>query len=104
MVKVQNKDNSERVINQGGNGCPGKATKIGPSTAYEYCSERLSPFGGLLRLVKFRDVVRFKEIFDGFYKPPARTPELGHYNMPYGIIMLLFIGFNRIWHFMYIKD
>jgi hypothetical protein len=103
MVKRQNKDNAGRLINQGGNGCPVKATKIGPSTAYEYCSERLSPFGGLFGLVKFMDVVRFREIFDGFYKPPVRTPELGDYNMVYGIIMLLFIGFNRIWHFVYIR-
>jgi len=103
MVKRQKKDNAGRIKNQEGNGCPVKATKIGPSTAYEYCSERLSPFGGLLGLVKFMDVVRFKEIFDGLYKPPTRTPELGHYNMVYGIIMLLFIGFNRIWHFLYIR-
>jgi hypothetical protein len=103
MVKRQNKDSARRVINQGGNGCPGRATKIGPSTVYEYCTERLSPFGGLLGLVKFMDVVRFKEIFDGFYKSPARTPELGHYSMVCGIIMLLFIGFNRIWHFLYIR-
>jgi hypothetical protein len=103
MVKRQDKDNAERLINQGGKGCPVKATKIGPSTAYEYCSERLSPFGGLLGLVKFMDAVKFREIFDGFYKKPARTPESGHFNMVYGIIMLLFIGFNRIWHFVYIR-
>jgi hypothetical protein len=103
MVKRQNKDNARRLINQGGTECPVKATKIGPSTAYEYCSERLSPFGGLLGLVKFLDVVEFKEIFDGFYKAPSRTPALGHYNMMYGIIILLFIGFSRIWHFLYIR-
>jgi len=103
MVKRQNKDSAGRLINQGENGCPAKATKIGPSTAYGYCSERLSPFGGLLGLVKFMDAVKFKEIFYGFYKLPARTPELGHYRMVYGIIMLLFIGFNRIWHFVYIR-
>jgi len=103
MVIRQNKDSAQSVINQGENGCPARATKIGPSTAYEYCSEKLSPFGGLLGLVKFMDVVQFKEIFEGFYKSPARTPELGHYNMVYGIIMLLFIGFNRIWHFLYIR-
>jgi hypothetical protein len=103
MVKPRNKYNAGRLTNKGGNECPLKATKIGPSTAYEYCSERLSPFGGLLGLVKFMDVVKFKEIFDVFYKSPSRTPELGHYNMVYGIIMLLFIGFNRIWHFLYIR-
>jgi Transposase DDE domain group 1 len=103
MVKRQNKDNAERLINQGENGCPVRATKIGPSTAYEYCNERLSPFGGLLGLVKFLDVVQFKEIFDSFYVAPSRTPDLGHYNMVCGIIMLLFIGFNRIWHFLYVR-
>ncbi len=103
MVKGQMKNNAGRLINQGGNGCLVKATKIGPSTAYEYCSERLSPFGGLLGLVKFMDVVKFKEIFDGLYRAPIRTPELGHYNMVYGIIILLFIGFNRIWHFLYVR-
>jgi hypothetical protein len=103
MVKRQNKNNAGRLINQGENGCPARATKIGASTAYEYCSERLSPFGGLLGLVKFMDVVKFKEIFDGYYKLSARTPESGHFNMVYGIIMLLFIGFNRIWHFVYIR-
>jgi hypothetical protein len=103
MVKRRNNDNAGRLINQGVEGCPAKATRIGPSTAYAYCSERLSPFGGLLGLVRFMDVVQFKEIFDAFYKPPARTPELGHGNMVYGIIMLLFIGFNRIWHFLYIR-
>ena len=103
MVKTQNKDNAGRLINQGKEECLWRAMKIGPSTAHEYCSERLSPFGGLLGLVKFMDAVKFKEIFDGFYKLPARTPELGNYSMVYGIIMLLFIGFNRIWHFVYIR-
>jgi len=103
MVKRQNKNNARRHINQGETECPMKATKIGPSTAYEYCSERLSAFGGLLGLVKFMDVVQFKEIFDYFYKAPSRTPEFGHYKMAYGIIILLFIGFSRIWHFQYIR-
>lgn len=103
MVNRQKKDNARRAINQGETGCPAKATRIGPSTAYEVCSERLSPFGGLLGLIKFMDVVQFREIFDRFYRPPGRTPELGHHNMVYGVILLLFIGFNRIWHFLYIR-
>src|SRR3989338_8543445 len=48
-------------------------------------------------------LVKFKEIFDGLYKEPSRRPELGHYNMMYGLIILLFIGFNRIWHFIYVQ-
>jgi hypothetical protein len=103
MVKKQDKHSCMGRINQGENGCTAKASRIGPSTPYAYCSERLSPFGGLLGLVKFMDLVGFREIFDGFYKPPSRNPNLGHYEMVYGLIMLLFIGFNRIWHFVYIQ-
>ena len=103
MVKHGEKPISEGRINQGAEECPAKASKIGPSTPYGYCSERLSPFGGLLGLVKFIDLVGFKEIFDRFYKPPSRSPKLGHREMVYGLIVLLFIGFNRVWHFVYIQ-
>jgi hypothetical protein len=103
MVKRQNKDSAGSQKNQGGNECPQKASKIGHSTAYDYCRERLSPFGGLLGLVKFLDLVKFKEIFEGFYKPPDRMPEMGHYNMVLGILLLLFIGFTRVWHFLYLQ-
>jgi hypothetical protein len=103
MVKRQGQGNAGRCKNQGENGCGQKASKIGPSTAYACCRERLSPFGGLLGLVKFLDLVKFKEIFEGFYKPPERMPEMGHYHMVFGILLLLFIGFTRVWHFLYIQ-
>ena len=80
-----------------------KASKINVSTHYETCSEQLSPFGGLLALIKFFDLVNFHKIFDSAYKPTSREPKLGHYSMMVGILMLLFIGFNRIWHFVYIR-
>jgi len=103
MVKRQDQDRAGSQKNQGGNESQQKASKIGHSTAYDYCRERLSTFGGLLGLVKFLDLVRFKEIFEGFYRPPDRMPEMGHYNMVLGILLLLFIGFTRVWHFLYIQ-
>ena len=36
------------------------------------CCEQLSPFGGLLPLIKFVDLVGFKEIFDSAYLRPQR--------------------------------
>lgn len=103
MVKPQEKDSPDTRKNQAEAGCPAQASKIGATTAYGFCSERLSPFGGLLGLVKFLELVKFKEIFDVFYHAPERTPALGHYNMVCGLLLLLFIGFNRVWHFMYIQ-
>jgi Transposase DDE domain group 1 len=103
MVKRQVQIKAGRCKNQGGKEVQPKANRIGFSTAYGYCRERLSPFGGLLGLVKFLDLVGFKEIFEGFYKPPERMPEMGHYNMVCGILLLLFIGFTRVWHFVYLQ-
>jgi len=60
-------------------------------------------FGGLLGLIKFLDLVNFEKIFDSAYIAPRRDPKLGHYSMAVGILMLLFIGFNRICHFAYVQ-
>lgn len=103
MVKSRNKYTAKKRTNKGPSGKAAEAGKIGPSTGYGCITERLSPFGGLLGLIKFLDLVKFSEIFDGFYKPPSRDPKLGHHNMIYGLILLLFIGFNRVWHFFYIQ-
>ena len=80
-----------------------RASKINASTPFETCSEQLSAFGGLLAMLKFLDLIGFKQIFDFGYRAPGRQPKLGHYKMVIGILMLLFIGFNRIWHFTYIR-
>jgi hypothetical protein len=80
-----------------------RANKINASTRVETCGESLSPFGGLLAVVKFLEVVQFQEIFEAFYTNPSRDPAKGHYFVVKGILMLLFIGFNRLWHFFYIR-
>jgi len=103
MVKSK-KSNFQKNRNPKGISTNGaKAKKINASTAFDTCSEQLSPFGGLLPLIKFLDLVEFRKIFDFAYKPPARKPKLGHYSMVVGLLMLLFIGFNRIWHFSYLR-
>jgi hypothetical protein len=40
---------------------------------FETCTEQLSPFGGLLALIKFFDLVDFREIFHFAYRPPSRN-------------------------------
>ena len=80
-----------------------RPSRITASTSYGTCTERLSPFGGLLGLIKFMDLLGFEEVFHHVYKGPGRDPKLGHCRMVVGILMLLFIGFNRLWHFVYIR-
>jgi len=103
MVKRRKKNSKKRRSSKGFNKNGANARKIKASTAHETCTEHLSPFGGLLAMIKFFDLVNFKEIFHSAYKAPEREPKLGHYLMVSGILMLLFIGFNRIWHFSYVR-
>ena len=103
MVKLRKKNIKKNRPGKGFKAIDVVARKISASTQFDTCTERLSPFGGLLALIKFFDVIHFREIFDSTYQAPSREPKLGHYFMMAGILMLLFIGFNRIWHFVYIR-
>jgi len=103
MVKQRKKHSKKKRVGKGFKKNTAKARKINASTKVETCNEHLSPFGGLLALVKFFDLFKFSEIFDSTYQAPRRNPKLGHYSMMIGILMLLFIGFNRIWHFTYVR-
>jgi len=76
---------------------------ITPDTPYAECSERLTAFGGLLALVKFLDLVGFPARFAEHYTAPKRETKLGHCGMVCGILMLLFIGFQRLGHFTYLR-
>ena len=67
MVK-QRKNNTKKKRNgKGFKENRAKARKINASTEFETCTEQLSPFGGLLPLIKFLDLVGFKQKFTSTY-------------------------------------
>ena len=47
------------------------------STGFETCSGAAEPIGGLLALIKFFDLVCFREIFYFAYQAPCRTIKAG---------------------------
>ncbi len=67
MVKTRKSEFSENRNYKGFSADGVRAKKINASTAYDTCSEQLSPFGGLSPLIKFFDLVEFREIFDSAY-------------------------------------
>ncbi len=77
--------------------------RITANTPHGTCSERLTAFGGLLALVKFLDLLKFEETFHHHYVVPKRAPKLGDYRMVLGLLLLLFIGFQRLGHFVYVR-
>jgi hypothetical protein len=103
MVKRQRRDSTETPVNKGENEQQLEARKINASTPYETCREPLSAFGGVLALIKFLDLVEMEKIIESCYTKPERETKLGHYKMLIGILVLLFVGFNRIGHFFYIR-
>ena len=79
------------------------APKITANTPVGICEDRLTAFGGLLALAKMFDLLDFEREFEKHYAAPKRLPNLGHYRMVNGILMLLFIGFQRLGHFAYLR-
>jgi len=103
MVKRQR--TAKRPGRQGANrrSAGTRPVRITAETPYGECSERLTAFGGLLALVKFLDLLGFEAAFAQHYVAPQRVPKLGHYRMVLGILLLLFIGFQRLGHFAYVR-
>ena len=60
MVKTKKSDFSKNRNTKGFNANGARAKKINASTAYNTCSEQLSPFGGLLPLMRPCDGEREK--------------------------------------------
>ena len=63
----------------------------------------MTPYGGLLPLVKLLDGLKFPELFEKFFHEPTRQTRKGSYFFVKGFLMLLFIGFHRLNHFVYIQ-
>jgi len=80
-----------------------RTPKITANTPVGICEDRLTAFGGLMALVKMFDLLDFEREFNKYYGAPKRLPQLGHYRMVSGILMLLFIGFQRLGHFAYLR-
>ena len=93
MVKSRIKNNRKRSQKQGKNEGHGKARRIRASTRHGYTDEYLSPYGGLLPLVKLWDALKFEDLFKKVYIEPGRQTAYGSLFFIKGLLVLLFIGF-----------
>jgi|OpeIllAssembly_1097287.scaffolds.fasta_scaffold2265542_1 hypothetical protein len=51
----------------------------------------------------FLDLLRFEEVADPIDLEPGRDPQLGHYRVEKEILILLYVGIHRLWHFRLFK-
>lgn len=103
MVDSKKQNTAKHIENQGEYQTEGKSNKINASTHYATCDARMTAFGGLLSFVKFIDLLKFEEVFEQYFVMPKRQCSIGHYKMFVGIMVLIFIGFQRLGHFAYIQ-
>jgi hypothetical protein len=61
MVRRPKENTRKNCSRKGSNAGRVRARKINSSTNYATCTEQLSPFGGLLALIKFLNVVGFQK-------------------------------------------
>ena len=83
MVKRRKKNSRKKLDSKGFNENTAKAIKINASTHYETCTEQLSPFGGLLALIKFFSIQRV----DGYLRS-AKTSTTRCNSYPCDVILL----------------
>ena len=57
MIKQRKKNKRKKRSSKGFTANTAKSRKINTSTKYETCDEQLSPYGGLLAVIKFFDLV-----------------------------------------------
>ena len=100
MVKSKKQHNEKGGQKQGEKGEARKTRKIRASTKHGYTDELMSPYGGLLPLVKLWDALKFESLFSEVYREPVRKSEYGSLFLIKGLILLLFIGFCRLNHFV----
>ncbi|MDO9123500.1 MAG: transposase, partial [Deltaproteobacteria bacterium] len=102
MVKSEKQHKQKKGIKQGEKEGGRKVRKIKAFTRHGYIDEHLSPYGGLLPLVKLWDGLRFDVQFSALYCEPIRETQYGSLFFIKGLLLLLFIGFCRLNHFVYI--
>ncbi len=104
MVKSKDKHTQKKGLKQGGKEARRRPKKIKASTRHGYTNQFLSPYGGLLPLVKLWDALKFESLFVRSYCEPSRQTEYGSLFFIKGLLMLLFIGFCRLYHFVYVCE
>lgn len=103
MVAMKKENTTRKRVKQGKKDTSLQAAKINGSTPYDTCGERLTAFGGFLALIKFAETLEMQKVFEEHWISPKRKPVLGCWCMVMGCICLLFIGFQRLGQFVYVR-
>jgi|WetSurSiteA1Bulk_404760.scaffolds.fasta_scaffold11349_4 hypothetical protein len=66
------------------------------NTKQNTIAKRLRPYGMVLDLTKFLDLLRYEEVLDHLYLKPSRNPRLGGYRVVERLLRFFLIRSNSL--------
>ncbi len=103
MVKVKNNKKHQSLSNRALRKCAESANKIKASTEYTFSGKNMTPFGGLFILSSLVEKIKFDKMLEDTVTVKSNTKFPAHRYI-LAIIYLLYIGYKRIAHFMYLPN
>ena len=79
------------------------ANKIKASTEYTFTGKGMTPFGGLFPLASLVEKIGFDKMLEDSVTVKSKT-KLPAYKYILAMIYLIYLGYKRLAHFMYLRD
>jgi len=102
MVKPRRSRAPERLGNHGPVEVGEAATKITGSTPYDFGARGLTPYGGLLPLIKLLERLQFRELIEDRLTVKRKPAAMSLSDFILGIVLALYIGFDRLTHMTFL--
>jgi hypothetical protein len=105
MVKQSRKSRREGLAGQGPQEHAQRATRITGSTPYEFGVRGLTPYGGLLPVVRLLERLEFRRLIEERLTMKREPVAMSMYEFVLAILIALYIGFDRLSHLTFLaKD
>ena len=99
---VKKKDSKKKQFPAKMNDCV-SANKIKASTEYTFTGKNMTPFGGMFPLASLVEKIKFDKMLEECLTVKSKT-KLPAYKYILAMIYLIYMGYKRLAHFMYLHD
>lgn len=105
MVKRSRKPKRETPVAQGSGSDAAGPTRITGSTPYEFGAGGLTPYGGLLPVIRLLERLEFRRLIEERLTVRREPSSMGVFEFVLAMVIALYIGFDRLTHLSFLaKD
>lgn len=102
MVKQRQGRGEKSLVLQGLEAQAGEASRITGSTPYEFGARGLTPYGGLLPVVRLIERLEFRQLIEERLTVKRTPVSMKTYEFVLAIVLALYIGFDRLSHLTFL--